>query len=224
MYRNYYLFAQTLLDRIIVQRGNDIPFTFELEGEENLRALVQKGRGGLLMSAHIGNWEVAAQLLGDFRTKVNIVMFDEEHRALKEYLDNITGGRKVNVIPVKDDLSHIYSIGEALQSNELVCLHADRFLPGNKTRVMNFFSAPAEFPIGPFALASTFRVPVSFVFGIKESATHYHLFGGPMLEFEESLPKEAVVDKLMTLFIKRFEEMVRCYPEHWFNYYDFWQK
>ncbi len=46
LYRNYYVFAQTLLDKIIVLSGIPNPFTFEFEKEENLRAIVANGKGG----------------------------------------------------------------------------------------------------------------------------------------------------------------------------------
>ena len=66
-------------------------------------------------------------------------------------------------------MSHVYAMGEALQKNELICLHADRFLEGNKTIVKNFLGEEANFPQGPFLLSSSFKVPVSVVFAFKES-------------------------------------------------------
>ena len=61
------------------------------------------------------------------------MMFDGEHQQIKEYLDGVTGKANVHVIVIKNDLSHIYEISEALKNNELVCMHADRFIEGNKT-------------------------------------------------------------------------------------------
>ena len=55
-------------------------------------------------------------------------------------------------------------------------MHADRFLEGNKTLTANFLGEQARFPMGPFLLASKFKVPVSFVFAVKESNLHYHFF------------------------------------------------
>lgn len=221
LYRNYYVFAQTLLDKIIITANIKDKFTFHFDGVENLHRIVQEGKGGILISAHVGNWEAAGHLLEHLNTKINIVMFDGEHERIKKYLNTVTGNRNFQVIVVKDDISHIYPISEALQKNEIVCMHADRFLEGNKTKKQLFLGKEAEFPIGPFALASTFKVPVSFVFAFKESATHYHLFGSIPL-ISPSASKSASVDFFLTSFVNQLEEMVKRYPEQWFNYYDFW--
>ncbi len=222
LYRNYYVFAQTLLDKIIITANIKNKFTFHFDGVENLHHIVREGKGGILISAHIGNWEAAGHLLKHLNTKINIVMFDGEHERIKKYLNTVTGKRNFQVIVVKDDISHVYTISEALQKNEIVCMHADRFIEGNKTKKQMFLGREAEFPIGPFALASTFKVPVSFVFAFKESATHYHLFGSSGLT-PPSVDKSTNIDFFLSTFTRQLEVMVKRYPEQWFNYYDFWQ-
>ena len=168
IYSNYYVFGQTLLDKVIVMAGIDNKFTYNFDGEENLRDIVKGGRGGILLSGHVGNWEAAGHLLKRLNTRVNVVMFDGEHERIKQYLQEVTGGHNFNVIVIKNDISHVYAIGQALQRNELICLHADRFLEGNKTLALDFLGDKALFPLGPFQLAAGFKVPVSNVFAFKE--------------------------------------------------------
>lgn len=223
LYRNYYVFAQTLLDRIIVMAGIKNKFTYHFDGVENLRQIVAGGRGGIFLSAHVGNWEVAGHLLEHLNTKINIVMFDGEHQRIKDYLKEVTGDRNFNIIVIGNDLSHVYTIGDALQKNEIVCLHADRFLEGNKTMTYPFLGKDALFPAGPFAIAATFKVPVSFVYAFKESSTHYHLYGSKPMEFLAGEPKTEMIEKLAGSFVKNLEQMVNKYPEQWFNYYNFWK-
>jgi len=223
LYRNYYVFAQTLLDKIIIMAGIKNNFTFHFDGVENLHQIVSKGKGGILISAHVGNWEAAGHLLEHLNTKVNIVMFDGEHQRIKDYLKEVTGGRNFNVIVVRDDISHVYAIGEALQKNEIVCLHADRFLEGNKTKAYPFLGKEASFPIGPFAMAASFKVPVSFVFAFKESSTHYHLYGSSPITFAEGDSRTRVIETLTGSFVQNLEQMMKKYPEQWFNYYNFWK-
>ncbi len=91
------------------------------------------GKGGLLLSAHVGNWEAAGYLLERLNTNISIVMFDGEHQKIKQYLEKVTATKKASVIVIKDDLSHVYAINEALSRNELVCMHADRFMGVIKT-------------------------------------------------------------------------------------------
>jgi predicted LPLAT superfamily acyltransferase len=222
IYSNYYIFGQTLLDKIIVMAGIENKFSYDFDGEENLREMVAKGKGGILLSAHVGNWEAAGHLLKRLNSRINIVMFDGEHQQIKSYLDEVIKGKNFNVIVIKNDMSHVYAIGDALSRNELICLHADRFLPGNKTVTRNFLGAPANFPAGPFQLAAGFNVPVSIVFAMKESARHYHFFGSPILKKYEEESKTLFSERLSEIFKNDLEQKVKMYPEQWFNYYNFW--
>ena len=222
LYKNYYRLGQTVIDKIVIMSGIDNKFTYNFEGEENLRKITALKKGGLLISAHLGNWEIAGHLLKRLETKINVVMYDGEHQQIKQYMEGVTGKRNMQVIVIKEDLSHIYAISEALKNNELVCIHADRFVEGNKTMTVDFLGAPARFPAGPFVLAATFKVPLSFVFAFKETDTHYHLYASTIKQYE-GLSKEAVMKQLLQEFALEMEEKARLYPEQWFNYYNFWQ-
>lgn len=223
MFRNYYLLGQTIIDKVVIMSGMKHPFTFEFDGEENLVKIGEAGEGGLLLSAHAGNYEIAGHLLHRLNKPVNIVMFDGEQEQIKAYLEKVTGKRKINLILIKNDLSHIYAINDALKNKELVTMHADRFVEGNKTITRNFLGKPAPFPIGPFVLATTFKVPVSFVFAFKENSRHYHLSASPAIKYDGS-NRKAELDKVMTDYITAVEEKVKQYPIQWYNYYDFWKK
>jgi predicted LPLAT superfamily acyltransferase len=204
--------------------GIDNKFTYDFDGEENLREIVRGGKGGILLSAHVGNWEAAGHLLKRLNTRINVVMFDGEHQQIKEYLERVTGGHKLNIIPIRQDMSHVYAMGDALQKNELICLHADRFLEGNKIKRIRLLGDDAPFPVGPFLLAASFKVPVSIVFAFKESNTHYHFFGSDILARQDDELKDQFITRLTTTFVNELEQKVRMYPEQWFNYYNFWQK
>ncbi len=222
LYTNYYRFGQTLIDKVVVMAGIRNKFTYHFDGEENLHKIGALNRGGLLLSAHLGNWEIAGHLFKRLGTRINIVMYDGEHRQIKNYLEQVTGKRNMNIIVIKDDISHIYAINEALRNNELVCMHADRFMEGSKSITGNFLGEPARFPIGPFVLAATFKVPVSYVFAFKETNRHYHLYASELKEYRTG-SKEMITREILTDFIWHMEDKVKRYPEQWFNYYNFWQ-
>lgn len=221
IYSNYYLLGQGLIDKVVMMGGIKNRFSFEFDGEENLRKIASLGKGGILLSAHIGNWDIAGHLFTRLETPINIVMYDGEHEKIKQYLESVTGKRKMNIILIKEDLSHIYAISEAFLRNELVCMHADRFVEGNKTLQADFLGQPARFPMGPFVLAAKFRVPVSFVFAVKENSLHYHFFSSAVKEYSNP-DKQAVMQDMLDDFVKEMEQKTRRYPEQWFNYYDFW--
>lgn len=222
LYKNYYQLGQSIIDKVVVMSGMQNNFTFNFDGEDNLRKIAGLQRGGILLSAHIGNWDIAGHLLKRLDTRINIVIFDGEYQKIKEYLDAVTGKRAVNVIVIKNDLSHIYAINDALKNNELVCMHADRFIEGNKTLTGRLFGDKARFPMGPFLLAAKFNVPVSFVFAVKETNLHYHFFASEIKEYGH-LVKEIRMQQMLDDFAMEMENKVKRYPEQWFNYYNFWE-
>ena len=221
-YENYNLLGQSIIDKVVLMSGIPNKFTFNFDGRQNLRAIVAMGRGGLLLSAHVGSWEVAGHLLGGLTTVINIVVFDGEKESIKDYMESVTGKSTVNFIVIKNNLSHIFEIHEALSKNQLVCMHADRYLEGNKTLKTSFLGADARFPLGPFLLAAKLKVPVVFVFAMKESACHYHFFASQIKDYLH-FSKEESVREIFIDFVKAMEEKVKRYPKQWYNYYNFWQ-
>lgn len=225
VYRNYYVFGQVILDKTAAMGGFSKKFSFNFDGEEHLRAMAADGKGGLFISAHIGNFEMAGHMLERIKAKVNIIMLDAEHEKIKEYLSTFTQ-RSFNIIPLKDDNSHIYAISDALKQNEIVCMHGDRFLPGSKTISATLMGKTALLPAGPFYLAMKYNVPVSFVFAMKESKRHYHFYATPPMNF--SMPgnlagREEVLKRMASAYLSQVEEKIKRYPYQWFNYYDFWK-
>lgn len=222
LYKNYYLLGQGIIDKVVMMSGIKNKFSFNFDGEENLRGIANMQKGGILLSAHIGNWDIAGHLFKRLETRINIVLFDGEHEKIKEYLEGVTGKRAVKIIVIKKDLSHIYEISDAFKNNELVCMHADRFLEGNKTMATDFLSEKARFPMGPFLLASTFKVPVSFVFAVKETSLHYHFFASQAKIYNNPV-REKALQEMLTDYAGAMEVKLKKYPEQWFNYYNFWQ-
>lgn len=219
--KNIYVFGQSIIDKIVVMSGLKHKFTVDRTGGHYLNELADGGKGGILVSAHLGNYELAGHLLQRLDSVINIVMYDGEAAQIKQYLDKITGPKTFNIIYIREDLSHIYEMSAALQRNELICLHADRYVEGNRTIEHDFLGKNAKFPLGPFVLASKLRAPVCFVFAFKESKYKYHFYGHPP-KLYEGRGMEGV-NRMLEDYVALLEEKVKQYPEQWFNYFDFWR-
>ena len=149
VYRNYYSFGQILLDKIAIMAGFKAKFNFTFEGEEYLMKMVEEKTGGLLISAHIGNFEMAGYMLERLKTRVNIIMYDAEHEKIKDYLSSVAN-RNFNIIVIKEDNSHIYEINKAFSEKQIVCIHGDRFLEGSKTMTAEFLGRKSKIPFRSF--------------------------------------------------------------------------
>jgi predicted LPLAT superfamily acyltransferase len=215
--KNYFVFGQTIIDKIVLMAGIRNSFTYSFIGEEHLMKIRSMNKGGILIGAHVGSWEIAGHLLERLDSKVHIVMFEAEHEQIKKYLSNVMGERNWNVIPIKNDLSHIFEIKNALARNEIICIHGDRFIDGAKVSEERFLGKNALFPMGPFMMAAKLGAPYSFVHCVKTTANHYDLYATPVSE------KQQNTSEVLKDYVKSLEDIVTKYPYQWFNYYDFWK-
>lgn len=220
VYRSYFVFGQTLIDRIMVGAGNRARFTYEFDGRSLIRAALRKGDGAVLISAHVGNFELSEYFFDDLDEKLvsHIVTTASEKAQIKKYLEQFSLKSRIEFILIKDDMSHIYELNAALSRNELVCITGDRYMQGNKFLETDFLGETARFPAGPFLIGSRLRVPVLFVYVMKESAFHYHLYAREAQEFHRN---EVA---LLKSYADSVSEILQKYPYQWFNYFDFWSK
>ncbi len=226
IYKNYVFLGKVLIDKIAILSGQKDQYTFNFDGEEYLHQMVEDKKGGLLLGAHMGNWEVAGELLERVDSVINILMVEAEHQKLKDVLKEAIGDKKVNIIPIKDDMSHIFSVIEAFKNKELVAMHGDRFVEGNQTIQIPFLGEMAQFPIGPMVLASKYSIPVTFVFSVKETNKHYHFFATEGKVYpKERKPalRDESIKVMLTDYVNQLQSKVEKYPLQWFNYHPFWE-
>ena len=100
----------------------------------------------------------------------------------------------------------------------MVCFTGDRYFEGVKSLKAELLGEEANFPAGPFLIASRLKVPVVFVYVMKEPNFHYHLYT------REAQVSHRDEKGLLKAYIDNLELMLKKYPLQWFNYFDFWSK
>lgn len=229
VYRNYYSLGVSLIDKIAVYSRDKIPFQADFDGGENLRAFFGGTSGGILLSAHAGSWEMAGRFLEKYNRKVHIVLLDAENERIRTLMEHTMVKMKDNPlldrIPMQpDSMEHIFHIREALDKGEMICMHADRYLDGNRTVTMDFMGHPAEFPAGPFQLAAMFGVPLTLIFGFKKSTLRYQFYGIKAIQPEAGENKKEYAARALQMYTSELEKMVKKYPYQWYNFFYFWNR
>ncbi|WES96068.1 lipid A biosynthesis acyltransferase [Chryseobacterium arthrosphaerae] len=220
IFKSYFTFGKVLIDKTAISAGLREKYTYEFDGIENLRNLLAAKKGGVLISAHIGNFEIAEHFFADidFDCQINLVTTDQEVTVIKEYLETVAVKKSnIKFIYVKDDMSHIFEINQALSNNELICFTGDRYFEGSKYLEADLLGKTAKFPAGPFLIASRLGVPVVYVYVMKENNLHYHLYARVAQNI-----KNRDSQGLLQSYVYNLEAMVKKYPLQWFNYFDFW--
>ena len=144
-------------------------------------------------------------------------MYDAEYQKIKEVLEKNTDKTPYKVIPFSEqDFEHIYRIKDALDAKEYVCFQGDRFISDKKSYTFDFLGRKAKFPVGPFYLADKYNVPIVFYFSMREKGMKYRFI------FHVADTASGGGFELARQYVNVLEEVVKKYPEQWFNYYKFW--
>lgn len=218
VYKSYFTFGKTLTDKVAISTGLRDRFTYTHDGIEHIDRLLKENQGGILISGHVGNFEISHYFLEDRYSISNISMVTTmaEHQNIQEYMEGISEEAHLKFIVVKEDMSHIFEIHKAIDEGGLVVFTGDRYMPGSKTLSENFMGKEAQFPMGPYLLASRLNMPVLFVYFMKGPKRHYNLYA------RTAQFKARDAQGLLKEYTQSMEWILKKYPFQWFNYFDFW--
>ncbi len=224
LWRHYFTFATTVLDRVYFVAGRFGRFDIEVRGLERLRRTLAKGRGCLLVGAHLGSFELLRTLSPEHRLSVNTVMYEENAANITEVLNTRLDPTLRERVIVSGEVDTMLRIAECLSRGELVGMLGDRSAGSDKTVTCRFFGRDAVFPQGPLRLALCLGVPVYLVAGLYEGGKHYVIHLEPFCEepSAERAEPTAWTREWAQRYAERLEHFCRLAPYNWFNFYDFW--
>jgi len=224
VFRHFFTFGVGLIDRAAILAGRADRFTFTFEGEQHLREAAAAGKGVLLLTAHVGNWEVAGQLLSRLEVPVNVTGFDRETPQVRALLNKFQARQHFRLIPLTGEPVDMIHLVSALKRGEIVAMLGDRPYGSPSTRVP-FLGGPAQFPVGVYMIASAADAPLVQVFSLREPGGHYHFFGFPPVPpvHPPRGQRDAHLQQCAATFASRLEGIVRRDPFQWYNFYPFWK-
>ncbi len=221
-YRHILSFARTMVDRaLFATRGKEI-FRFEANGFDHIRSAAANGRGAILLTAHLGNWEVAAALLGEAAQNLAIVAYRGDHEKITRYMDRAQGPRPRIIEVGSDSLSSLEML-QSLRAGTVLAVQGDRPMDRHVVLVP-FLGYEAPFPVGPFLLAAVSGAPLIATFSLQVAPASYRFFADPprQLSFRRDESRDAQLKTWVEEYVRRLEGLVRQYPYQWFNFYEFW--
>lgn len=219
-YVNHCHFAQVIIDRFYVYGGGR--FDFEIENYDLYLRLAAEPGGFVILSAHVGNYEVAGYTLAAKTKRFNALVYGGEVQTVMQNRSHILTQNNIRMIPIQGDMSHLFAMSNALAEGESVSIPADRIFGSPRHVECPLFGETARLPLGPFAIAAQRDVPVIAINVMKESAKKYHIYI-KQLEAEGNTLRERSRN-LALQYAKNLEETIKDYPTQWFNYYEFWNE
>jgi lauroyl/myristoyl acyltransferase len=172
----------------------------------------------VLVTAHIGSWEIMGHMLQRLQTPVTLVMHDAEDPGVRASLRSVDAGRSFRVLHADGSPAAAAAILDALAAGGIVGMMGDRLLGASGVPVP-FLGGDASFPAGPYAIAAASGAPLSYVFAIRSGRRRYDFHGSAPREVRRGAgPRDEPVRE----FVARLEEVVRENPTQWGNLYPFW--
>ena len=221
VYANHFKFGQVILDRFGAYAGKKYQFT--VDGLHFMDEYETHPEGFMMLSSHVGHYEMAGYTLQPKKKKLNALVYAGETATVMENRQRVLSGNNIQMIPVKEDLSHLFALNVAIDNGEIVSMPADRIFGSQKSVDCQFFGATAKFPLGTFAMAVQKEVPVLAVFVMKEGMKRYHAYVMEVKCDKQAGKREQMAQQAQS-FANSLETIVRRYPTQWFNYYDFWKQ
>ena len=189
----------------------------EWRGFEHIAAARKRGKGGLLITAHLGNWELGGILLALEGVPLTIVTLEEPASGLTEWRETYRRrfGIKTVSVGATDPFSFV-SIISAMRRNEFVALLVDRPYGGSAVPV-HFCGAETSFSSAPTLLWQHTGAEVIPAFVLQKPGGRYVSLLAPPVPMDTDGAANA--QRIATVF----ETIVRCNPEQWFNYVPIWK-
>jgi len=226
-YRLYLNFAHILLDKMIAGVTGVFPLA---DTDSRLWAHLVKScqhpHGCIILSAHIGAWQIGLSGLSKLPALLNVVHLPNTEDAGRDTIFSSSKNKNWHIIDATDGMGTLIEGAAALRKGELLCLMGDRFLDGtqrSRAVTVAFLGGEIRLPVNSYALASITGAKLLLIFTIRENGCTKIL-----LAEDIDVPKGLSHRNIMAFkpyaehFAQAMEWVIQKYPYQFFNFFDMW--
>lgn len=215
--------GKNLIDRFAVAAGYK-DMAIDIQGYEAIKRFSEEGKGFILLTAHVGNWQVAMTALSRFSKTVYLMMRPEDNTAVKRALNIDREEERVKIISTDDSLSGVIEALKAIRNGNIVSIMGDRTY-GFTAAEASFLGDNVYFPIGAFSLAAAAQCPVVIFLSAKVGVNRYIVDVSHIIPAPAGVrgKKEEEIKAALQQFADVLAEYVAVYPLQWFAFRDVWK-
>lgn len=226
-FRHFIEFGHSLLQKYLAWTAEPPAVSMDPPEEKDLFGTVEKKVGLLLVGSHFGNLEFSRGISRRHPDlTINVLLHDKHAAKFAELMKTAEPESRMNLVQVTEiDLPLTLRLREKVERGEWVVIAGDRVpvTGGTHTVATEFLGDTAEFPIGPYVLASVLRCPVYLLHCFRLGSIHH--LGFEHFSDHIEIPRkdrQATISHLAQAYAKALERQVVRSPLQWFNFYDFW--
>jgi KDO2-lipid IV(A) lauroyltransferase len=220
--RLFFEYGRSVIDVWRLRSEAFVPRITSFEADRSVLARVRRnGRGFLLVTGHVGNWEMGAVTLRGHSLTPAVVgqpELDPDVEAMRLSLRTRLG---VESIDIGASTATAFRVRAAIEAGRAVALLVDRAYPEDRVTVA-YFGRPTAFLRSPALLARFCKCEVLPGFFLRSpDGSYFNVWGAPVAA-DESLSAEEDARRIMGRVAADLEGVVRAHPTQWFNFYRFW--
>jgi len=188
----------------------------EWRGFENLVAARERGKGTIVITAHLGNWELGGLLLAASGFPLTVISLEEPAPQLTRWREEHRRRLGIKTITVGSDKFAFVEMINTLRRNEFLAMLIDRPYAQSGMPV-RFFGHETLFSSAPALLWKHTGATVLPAFVLQSERHRYLSFADAPVSMEGG--DAASTQRIATAF----EGIIREHPEQWYNYVRIWK-
>jgi phosphatidylinositol dimannoside acyltransferase len=189
-----------------------------VEGDQTYKAARAARQGAIVLTAHMGSFEVGIAALLQHERRVRVLFRRDAFGLFERTRSKLR--RQLGVIEecVDDGLETWMRLREALAADEVVLIQGDRVMPGQKGRRMPVLGGHMVLPTGPLKLAMATGAPIVPTFSVRDPDGRIRLFIEPPIWVEDEASFESGLEAVRAAL----EKYLRRFPDQWLMIHRAW--
>ncbi len=205
--------------RVPALSDEELERLIDMQGWENLQGALRKGKGALVLTAHLGSPALVAQILAVRKCKVTTVAEPLQNRKLLDLMMSVRGSRGIRLVPFGPTVTR--ELVEALGRNEVVGIVADRDVSRSGVGV-RFFGVETTLPAGPVMLGLRTGAALLPAFTYRLADGRFSAQIGSPMELDRTGNLREDLRRNTQKLAGVMEEAIRRCPEQWIVFEPNW--
>jgi Kdo2-lipid IVA lauroyltransferase/acyltransferase len=191
----------------------------DVQGWSIIEERLARGKGLILVTGHLGNWELGGAYLAARGVPIEVVARHMANPLFDRYL---TRTRQQIGMEVVHDEDAVRRVPRSLRSGRAVAFLVDQGAVGLASTWVPFFGRYAKTPRGPAVFALRLDAPIVFGAAVRRPSGRYQLTFEP-IDVAPSGDREADVDRIVADYTATLERWVRRTPEQYLWHHRRWK-
>lgn len=190
------------------------------EGFELIEQAMVAGKGAILVTGHVGNWELAGAYVAARGVPMDVIVRTQANPLFDRYLNETRASLGMTVVR---DHEAVRRTPRSLREGRAVAFVADQGVMGLASTFVPFFGRPAKTPRGAAVFAMRYHTPTLFVAALRQPSGRYKV-SVEEIPIIDSGDRDADVDGIVARYTAVLERWVRTAPEQYFWHHRRWRR